>query len=42
MVSLDGILLFDVGKGRNRRIDLRFLMDTPKSEALTNLLTGQQ
>lgn len=30
----------DATKSRNRRIDLRFLMETPKSEALTNLLTG--
>lgn len=33
--------LTEEDKGRNRRIDLRFLMDTPKSEALTDLLTGQ-
>jgi chemotaxis protein MotB len=28
----------EAAKSRNRRIDLRFLMETPKSDALTNLL----
>lgn len=31
----------EADKSRNRRIDLRFLMETPKAERLTTMLTGR-